>query len=160
MPPRTTSVERPLDAAAAPRAGWVANTLRHMTGLTLYLHFDGIARDAMTRYRDVFGGDLELHSFADFGRDDGPADAVAHGILNGPVRLYGADAGTGEPTVRLDGVLLALLGAADPDVLERWFAALADGGEILDPLQKRAWGAHDGQVRDRFGVTWLVGYEV
>lgn len=131
-----------------------------MTRLTLYLHFPGTARDALTAYQGVFGGDLELHTFAEFGREDGPADAIAHGVLSGAVELYAADAGAGESTVRLDGVMLALLGTAAPEELERWFAALAEGGTVIDPLQKRAWGAHDGQVRDRFGVTWLIGYEV
>ena len=40
----------------------------------------------------------------------------------------------------------------DAAVLEAWFAALAEGGVANDPLQKRPWGAHDGQVTDRFGV--------
>ena len=30
---------------------------------------------------------------------------------------------------------------------------------MVDPLQRRAWGASDGQVRDRYGVLWLIGYE-
>ena len=50
-----------------------------MTGLTPYLHFDGDARGALEFYRDVFGGELVINSYADFGREDGPADAVAHG---------------------------------------------------------------------------------
>jgi PhnB protein len=29
----------------------------------------------------------------------------------------------------------------------------------VDHLQKRPWGAFDGQVIDRFGLHWLVGYE-
>ena len=37
--------------------------------------------------------------------------------------------------------------------------ALAEGGEVIDALQERPWGAHDGQVTDRFGVPWLIGYE-
>lgn len=129
-----------------------------MTGLTPYLHFDGVARAALEFYRDVFGGELVVHSFADFGRQDGPADAVAHGMLQGPVELFAADAaGDDEPLV-LRGILFSLLGTAQPDELERWFAALADGGHVLDPLSLKPWGDHDGQVRDRFGVTWLIGY--
>ena len=27
-----------------------------------------------------------------------------------------------------------------------------------DPLQKRPCGDDDGQVRDRFGLTWLIGF--
>jgi PhnB protein len=54
--------------------------------------------------------------------------------------------------------MFSLLGTAEPAELERWFDALADGGEVIDPLALKPWGDHDGQVRDRFGVTWLIGY--
>ena len=129
-----------------------------MTGLTPYLSFDGTARDALEFYRGVFGGELVLATFGEFGRDDGPADHIAHGMLQGPVELFASDAGSGEPTLELRGILFSLLGTAEPAVLEEWFAALADGGDVLDPLALRPWGDHDGQVRDRFGVTWLIGY--
>lgn len=85
---------------------------------------------------------------------------MAHGILTGPVALFGSDAGDGEEALEATGVMFSLLGTADAATLEAWFAALAEGGEVLDPLQLRPWGAHDGQVRDRFGVHWLVGYEL
>ncbi|MBN9215168.1 MAG: glyoxalase [Microbacterium sp. SCN 70-200] len=130
-----------------------------MTGLTPYLHFDGDARGALEFYRDVFGGELVINSYADFGREDGPADAVAHGMLQGPVELFAADAAPGEATLALRGILFSLLGTAEPAELERWFAALAEGGEVVDLLTLKPWGDHDGQVRDRFGVTWLIGYQ-
>lgn len=130
--------------------------LAHMTGLTPYLHFDGTTAAALHAYQAVFGGELQLHTYGDFGRDDAPAERIAHGILTGRVNLFAAD---GDAPLTLEGVLFALLGTAAPAELERWFAALAVGGEVLDPLQQRAWGASDGQVRDRFGVTWLIGYE-
>lgn len=129
-----------------------------MTGLTPYLHFSGDARDALEFYRDVFGGDLVLHTFGEFGRDDGPSDAIAHGMLQGAVELFAADAAGDEPAVRVEGILFSLLGTAEPAELERWFAALAVGGEVIDPLALKPWGDHDGQVRDRFGLTWLIGY--
>lgn len=130
-----------------------------MTGLTPYLHFAGTARAALTFYSEVFGGELVLHSFADFGRDDGQQDAVAHGILTGPVELFGSDVAGDEEPLALRGILFSLLGTASPAELERWFAALAAGGEVIDPLTLTPWGDHDGQVRDRFGVTWLIGYQ-
>lgn len=129
-----------------------------MTGLTPYLHFAGTAREALTFYRDVFGGELLLHTFADFGREDGPDDAIAHGMLRGPVELFAADAAGDEPAVRVEGVLFSLLGTAEPPELERWFAGLSEGGHVIDPLALKPWGDHDGQVRDRFGLTWLIGY--
>ncbi|TPX03735.1 VOC family protein, partial [Schumannella luteola] len=123
-----------------------------MSGLVPYLLFGGDAREVLTRYHEIFGGELILHSYADFGREDGPGAAIAHGMLQGPVTLFAADAAEGEATFRMTGAMFSLLGTADPATLEVWFEALAEGGEVLDPLQLRAWGDHDGQVRDRFGV--------
>ena len=126
---------------------------------TPYIHFPGTARAALTFYGEVFGGDVQLFTLADFNRDDGPVDAIAHGTLTGgPVALYGADA-VNEPAFRTEGLMLALLGTADPATLTGWFARLSDGGQVVDALQVRSWGAHDGQVIDQYGIHWLIGYE-
>ena len=131
-----------------------------MTAPTPYLHFRGEARAALTYYADVFGCGVQLHTFDEFGRPDGPADAVAHGFLvDGPVAFFAADVGGDEPAFRSEGLMFALLGAADPATLRRWFGSLAEGGRVVDDLQKRTWGASDGQVIDRFGVHWLIGFE-
>jgi PhnB protein len=124
-----------------------------------YVSFPGNARQALEFYAAVFEGSLALNTFADFSRTDGPPDAIAHGILSGPVQMYGSDAGPGDAPVRIEGMMLSLLGAAEPAVLHGWFDRLAEGGTILDPLALKPWGASDGQVQDRFGLRWLLGYE-
>lgn len=131
-----------------------------MTDPTPYVLFPGTAREALTFYGDVFGCAVELHSFAEFNRTDGPADAIAHGGLSeGPVALSGADASGDERPVRTEGMMLALLGTADPSTLRTWFSRLSEGGRVVDDLQKRPWGASDGQVVDRYGLHWLIGFE-
>ena len=131
-----------------------------MTAPTPYVHFPGTARDALTFYGEVFGCAVQLHSFAEFDRTDGPADFVAHGSLDGgPVALFAADATGDDQPVRRGGMMLALLGTAAPATLHEWFARLSEGGDVLDELQRRPWGAFDGQVVDRFGLHWLIGYE-
>ena len=57
------------------------------------------------------------------------------------------------------GLMFALLGAAKADVLRGWFSELSVAGTVVDDLQVRPWGASDGQVIDRFGLLWLIGYE-
>lgn len=127
---------------------------------TPYILFPGTAREAMSFYAEVFGGRAELHTFAQFGRTDGPAQAIAHGILvDTPVALYAADAAGEEKPFRPEGFMLALLGTADPETLRRWFSRLAEGGTVVDDLQAREWNASDGRVIDRFGIPWLVGFE-
>lgn len=130
-----------------------------MIGPKPYVHFPGTAREALSFYADVFGGTLLLHTFAEFGRADGPADHIAHGELVGPVAVYGADATTEQDAVSCRGLMLSLLGTADPATLAGWFDRLAQGGRIVDDLQPRPWGASDGQVVDRYGLHWLIGFE-
>ena len=128
-----------------------------MTWPQVYVMLPGTAREALEFYRGVFGGDLEIHDYGEFGRTDGPANAVAHGVLTGRVGLMIADAGPGDDAVATTGLMLSVLGE-EPDLLRGWFGALTEGGRVLDDLQQRPWGDWDGQVRDRFGLTWLVGF--
>jgi len=132
-----------------------------MTGPAPYLHFAGTARQALTFYGDVFGCSVQLHTFEEFNRTDGPAQAIAHGYLtDGPVQLYAADVAGDEPSFRSEGMMLSLLGTAAPAILTEWFAGLAEGGRVVDDLRAREWGAWDGQVIDRYGLHWLIGFEV
>lgn len=124
-----------------------------------YVLYPGVTHEALTRYQEDFGGELELRTYGEFGRTDGPSDAIAHGMLQGPVTLFGADAGPDENGFSSTGLLFALLSTAGSDVLRSWFDALADGGRVVQPLAERPWRAWDGQVRDRFGLTWLIGWE-
>jgi PhnB protein len=124
-----------------------------------YLHFPGTAREALTFYQEVFGGEVTLHTFGDFGRDDGPASAIAHGVLAGPVSVFAADTTGDEESFRSSGLMFSLLGTVPAAQLRAWFDRLAEGGTIREALQMRPWGGTDGQVIDRYGVHWLVGFE-
>jgi PhnB protein len=131
-----------------------------MTPPTPYIHFAGTARDALNFYGDVFGGTVQMHTFEEFHRSDGPAEAIAHGYLrDGPVQLFGSDVAGDEPPLRCEGLMLSLLGTADPATLKNWFSRLSEGGEVVDDLQVRPWGDSDGQVIDRYGLHWLIGFE-
>jgi PhnB protein len=137
-----------------------ADRIGHMTAPTPYLQLPGTAREALTFYADVFGCSVQLHTFAEFDRTDGPTEAIAHGYLvDGPVALFASDVTGEESAFQCQGLLLSLLGAAAPPVLHTWFGRLAEGGRVVDDLQLRPWGASDGQVIDRYGLPWLIGFE-
>ena len=113
-----------------------------MTGPTPYVLFPGTAREALMFYGDVFGSAVQLHTFAEFNRADGPADAIAHGYLTGgPVALSGADVSGDERPVRSEGMMLALLGTAAPSTLRTWFARLSEGARWWTTC-RRGRGAH------------------
>jgi PhnB protein len=48
------------------------------------------------------------------------------------------------------------LAATNEAAAERFFAALADGGQVRMPLGKTFWSPCFGMVADRFGVGWMV----
>ena len=131
----------------------------HMAAPLIYVSFSGTAREALGFYAGVFGGRLSLHTYEEFGRKDGPPEAIAHGQLEGMVAVAGSDAPEGGKSVRIEGVMLSLLGTAEPATLHEWFDKLAAGGIVVDPLSPKPWGASDGQVVDRHGLHWLIGYE-
>src|SRR6478609_1151252 len=106
-----------------------------MTALQIYVSFPGTAREALGFYADVFGGELALFTYEEFNRTDGPPDAIAHGQLSGAVALAGSDAAPGEKSVRFEGLMLSLLGTAEPAVLHQWFDKLAVDG--LLPLTQQ-----------------------
>jgi PhnB protein len=55
--------------------------------------------------------------------------------------------------------MLSLLGTADAATLKDWFTMLCERGRVVADLQVRPWGASDGQVIDRYGLHWLIGFE-
>ncbi len=134
--------------------------IRCVTDLTPYVHLPGTAREALAFYGEVFGGAVQLFTFAEFNRTDGPADSIAHGQLSdGPVSICASDVAGEEPSFRCEGLMLSLLGTAPPPILRKWFTDLSQGGRVVDDLQTRPWGASDGQVIDRYGLHWLIGFE-
>lgn len=131
-----------------------------MSAPGIYLHLPGTAREALDFYARIFGGEVMAFTLEQFNRTDGPANAIAHGQLTGgPVTLFASDATGDQPPVQTAGLMLALLGTAEPATLHAWFDALAEGGTVVDPLGPKPWGASDGQVIDRFGLHWLIGYQ-
>lgn len=128
------------------------------TLLNPYLSFDGNAREAMEFYRTVFGGELTLSTFGEYGPSDQPgADKIMHGQLEAAegLVLMGADAPPGTELVHGTDVALSLSGD-DEARLRSFWDQLADGGTVAVPLEKQMWGDLFGMCTDRFGTSWMV----
>jgi PhnB protein len=125
--------------------------------LNPYLHFDGNARQALEFYRDVFGGELLLNTFGQFGGDPAIAEKIMHGQLDTPsgYTLMAADTPPGSPLNPGDNISVCLSGE-DGDELRGHWKRLSAEGTIGIPLEKQAWGDEFGQCVDKFGISWLV----
>ena len=126
--------------------------------LNPYLSFDGDARQAMEFYRSVFGGELTMSTFGDFGSADQPgADKIMHASLAADhgIRLMASDTAPGMEHKPGSAITVSLSGD-DGDRLRDYWQKLSDGGSVSMPLEKQMWGDEFGMCTDRYGVPWMV----
>lgn len=139
-----------------------------------HLNFHGQAREALEFYQSVFGGELTVATYADFGM---PAEAPgAANVVFGQVvadngfRVMAYDVpGQGGPaapsapsTRRKDGTtitkepfFLSVRGASVDEVTPVW-EGLATDATVIEPFGPAQWAPAFGMLADRFGVTWIV----
>ena len=48
------------------------------------------------------------------------------------------------------------LSGDDADALRGYWDALAEGGQIVMPLERQMWGDDYGMLIDKFGTPWMV----
>ena len=126
--------------------------------LNPYLSFNGNARQALEFYAGVFGGNLSLSTFAEFGAKDSPdAKRIMHGMLetNAGYTIMGADI-TGDMEYHPMAGCSVSLSGDDGDALRGCWEKLSASGTTTMPLQKQVWGDEFGMCVDEFGVSWLV----
>ena len=129
------------------------------TRLNPYLSFRNNAREAMEFYKDVFGGELNVSTFADFQASQDPAEdqLVMHAQLDSPsgLTLMGSDT-----PARMDynpgNTFSVSLSGEDDAELRGYWDKLSDGGNVTMPLETAMWGDAFGMCTDKFGVQWLV----
>jgi PhnB protein len=121
------------------------------------LNFNGNARQALEFYAGVFGGDLTLNTFAQFGRTGDDGDRIMHGALetDAGYTLMGADITSDMSPRQMDGFSVSLSGD-DAEVLRGYWQKLSAAGTVTMPLDKQVWGDEFGMCTDQFGVSWLV----
>lgn len=131
--------------------------------INAYLSFDGSCEEALKFYQSVLGG--ELSSMETYGGSPasemvGPdwQDKIMHGSLEtGEMTLMGSDLGP-DQYQKPQGCHLAV-DVKDPGEADRIFAALAEGGNVVMPIDKTFWAERFGMLTDRFGQNWMVNCE-
>ena len=126
--------------------------------LNPYISFDNSARQAMEFYRGVFGGNLTMNTFGEFGQADSPdADKIMHSQLetDSGFTLMASDTPAGMQRNPGDTITISLSGD-DADTLRGYWEKLSDGGTVTMPLEKQMWGDEFGMCTDKFGIPWMV----
>jgi len=126
-----------------------------------YVNFSGKCAEAFRFYEQHLGGKIVMmmtHGQAPDQSTVNPEwkDAVLHArVTIGGTELLGADIPSAQP---MRSAYLSLSVESDAEA-ERIFSALSDGGEIFMPIQDTFFATRFGQLRDRFGLNWMVLHE-
>ena len=129
--------------------------------MNTYVNVAGTCAEAFRFYEKHLGGKISMmmtHGQAPDQSQIRPEwkDAVLHArITLGGEELMGADIPNAQP---MRSAYLSLGVDTDTEA-ERMFAALADGGEVFMPMQETFFATRFGQLRDRFGINWMILHE-
>jgi len=139
---------------------------------TTHLNFRGDARAALEFYQSVFGGDVTVATYGDFGMPAGvpgtenvvfgqveTADGFRVMAYDIPGQSGGAAASSTyreNGTTITDQPFFTSVRGETLDEIEGYWAALSAGASIVEPLAASAWSPGFGMLTDRFGVTWIL----
>ncbi|MDQ0568449.1 PhnB protein [Variovorax paradoxus] len=134
-----------------------------------YLSFEGRCDEAIAFYKKALGAEVvQLMRYseapamppssdaeASCGGGGPAADKVMHAVVRiGETELMASDGRcSGQPEFK--GIMLALTAATDAEA-RQWFGALADGGQVMQPLMPTFFSSSFGMLTDRFGIGWLL----
>jgi predicted 3-demethylubiquinone-9 3-methyltransferase (glyoxalase superfamily) len=127
-----------------------------MTSMTPFLMFEGRAEEAMTFYVSLFP-DARIVNIGRCGAgEQGKEGSVKHATfalagqnlmaIDSPVK----HAFTFTPAMSL------FVNCESDSELDRLFAALSEGGQVLMPLGAYGFSRKFGWCADRFGVSWQL----
>ncbi|MET7442939.1 VOC family protein [Streptomyces sp. NPDC005496] len=125
-----------------------------------HLNFRGDAREALTFYQSVFGGDLALVTYKDAGNVQEPteADQVMWGQVaaESGFHVMAYDVPSRMPWNQGENAFFVSLRSGTAEEATAYWEKLSEGGTVLLPLDRAQWAPLYGMLRDRFGVTWVV----
>jgi PhnB protein len=142
---------------------YISKPKKIMTQINTYIAFDGRCEEAMNFYKECLGGELEIQIVKDSPiKDQCPSamqDQVLHASLNkGSLLLMGSDMSGPGGYVKGNNVSLSLSCSSEEEV-NTFFSNLSAGGQVIDPLGVKFWGATFGVLNDKYGIRWMLIYD-
>lgn len=135
-----------------------------MTQINAYVGFDGKAREAMTFYKEILGGELDFQliggSPVEAFCGPGKEDQILHSTLikDGNLLLMGSDMVDPGGFVHGNSMSLSINCFSEEEITD-YYNKFSEGGKILDDLKVQFWGAMFAVVEDKFGVRWMFNYD-
>jgi PhnB protein len=130
------------------------------TAIEPYLFFEGRCEEAVEFYKRAIGAEvLMMMRFKDAPDPNAcqgvPGDKIMHATLRiGGNNVMASDGRCSQPAA-FQGFALSI-GVNSEAEADKYFNALAQGGQTIMPLSKTFWSPRFGMATDKFGVMWMV----
>lgn len=139
-----------------------------MPKINPYLNFDGTAEEAFHFYKSVFGGEFHGPIFR-MGSVPGSEELseeeknrimhIALPIGDNMVMASDVMPSMGQ-TVTVGNNNYVSVFTDSKEQTDEYFAKLSDGAEIEMPMEDQFWGDYFGSLKDKYGVHWMLNYNV
>jgi len=132
--------------------------------VTTYLNFPGTCAEAMAFYEQHLGAKvLTKSTFAEMSQHGAPQnlppglkpDGILHARFALGDTMVMASDGPLDKCLPMRSAYLALRVESNEEA-ERIYEALKEGGEVFMPMGETFFALRFAQLRDRFGVNWMI----
>ncbi len=134
-----------------------------MKSVQPYLTFRGNCQEALNFYQNCFGGQIKNKDTYEGKEIDIPGDyrnKLQHAELEGKgIHIMAYDAAPDTPLTEGNQVQLSV-DLESKEETDELFEKLSAGGQVVTQLQETSWNAYYGRLRDQFGVTWMLNYQM
>jgi PhnB protein len=125
-----------------------------------YLFFDGRCDEALEFYKNAVGAKVGmLMRFKDAPDQTGINPASENKVMHASVQIGDtmvlASDGRNGGQPKFEGFALTISANSEAET-ERLFNALAEGGQVTQPLTKTFFSPRFGMLADKFGVHWMI----
>ncbi len=140
-----------------------------MMTVNIYLNYEGKSEEAFNFYKSVFGGEFAaVMRIKDMpGNEHLPAaeqEMIMHISLpiSDTTMLMATDFLPSMENLKLiagNNHHISLSPDSEAEA-RRLFNGLSAGGNITMPLEKMVWGALYGSFTDKYGINWMINFDV
>ncbi|MFP9097850.1 VOC family protein [Flavobacterium sp. RHBU_24] len=143
-----------------------------MKALNPYLNFNGKTEEVFTFYKSIFGGefamlmrfkdvpsDVQMDGCVDGEPDKDESNLIMHVALPiGNNVLMGSDVPGHMPAAVSGNSITLSINVESKEEADRVYAALAEGGDAMMPMDIMFWGDYFGMLKDKYDIQWMVNY--
>lgn len=139
-----------------------------MATTNVYLMFNGNCEEAFNFYKSVFEKEFTyLGRFKDMPQNDESevspevAEKIMHVCLpiSAETFLMGSDTGSWGDVILGNNFAISLK-VDSKEEADFVFSKLSKEGNIIMQMEKTFWNAYFGQFVDKFGITWMINYDL